>query len=108
LVNDVLNQDDLYQDWNQELNQMRDRIKDMRQRLHDQLKNVMPERDFSYLIKQQGMFSYTGLTAEQVNTLRTDYAIYLVGSGRICVAGLNSKNIDYVAQSMASVIQQSR
>ncbi|MDQ8935875.1 amino acid aminotransferase [Acinetobacter rudis] len=106
LVNDVLNHDALYQDWNQELNQMRDRIKDMRQRLHDQLKQVMPERDFSYLIKQQGMFSYTGLTADQVKVLRDDFAIYLVGSGRICVAGLNSKNIDYVAQSMATVIQK--
>lgn len=108
LVSDVLNQDALYQDWNQELDQMRDRIKDMRQRLYDQLTQAMPERDFSYLIKQQGMFSYTGLSPEQVDTLRTDYAIYLIRSGRMCVAGLNSKNIDYVAKSMATVIQQSK
>ncbi|WP_353173374.1 amino acid aminotransferase [Acinetobacter rudis] len=107
LVSDVLNQDELYQDWTQELNAMRDRIKDMRQRLHDQLKQAMPDRDFSYLINQQGMFSYTGLSPEQVDTLRTDYAIYLIRSGRMCVAGLNTHNIDYVAQSMATVIQQS-
>ncbi|EPF73632.1 amino acid aminotransferase [Acinetobacter rudis] len=107
LVSDVLNQDELYQDWTQELSAMRERIKDMRQRLHDQLKQAMPDRDFSYLINQQGMFSYTGLSPEQVDTLRTDYAIYLIRSGRMCVAGLNTHNIDYVAQSMATVIQQS-
>lgn len=107
LVDNVLNQEALFQDWNQELDAMRERIKDMRQRLHDQLKQAMPERDFSYLIQQQGMFSYTGLSPEQVETLREDYAIYLIRSGRMCVAGLNSNNIDYVAQSMAKVIQQS-
>lgn len=106
LVSEVLNQTELQQDWNQELNEMRDRIKQMRQRLFDQLTAAMPERDFSYLIKQQGMFSYTGLSPEQVETLRSEYAIYLIRSGRMCVAGLNSSNIDYVARSMAEVLQR--
>jgi aromatic-amino-acid transaminase len=64
----------------------------------------VPGRDFSYFIKQRGMFSYTGLTPAQVDRLRDEFAVYLVRSGRMCVAGLNSRNIDYVASAMAAVL----
>lgn len=61
--------------------------------------------DFSYLTRQQGMFSYTGLSPEQVNLLKQQYGIYLVHSGRLCVSGLNLSNIDYVAEAIVAVIQ---
>ena len=64
----------------------------------------MPGKDFSYLIKQRGMFSYTGLSPEQVDRLREEFAVYLVKSGRMCVAGLNSKNVNYVADAFAAVM----
>ena len=84
---------------------MRERIIRMRQILNEKLSHAVPERDFSYLVKQQGMFSYTGLSAEQVDILKDQYAIYLLRSGRMCAAGLNLKNIDYVANSIAEVIK---
>lgn len=107
LVNQVLNDAALTQMWQDELEEMRLRIAQMRQILHDQLTQAVPGRDFSYLIKQQGMFSYTGLSAEQVDLLKDQYAIYLLRSGRMCVAGLNLNNIDYVAQSIVEVLQNS-
>lgn len=106
LVNQVLNDAALTQMWQDELEEMRLRIAQMRQILHDQLTQAVPGRDFSYLIKQQGMFSYTGLSAEQVDLLKDQYAIYLLRSGRMCVAGLNLNNIDYVAQSIVEVLQK--
>ena len=84
---------------------MRERIIKMRQILNEKLSQALPERDFSYLVKQQGMFSYTGLTAEQVDILKDQYGIYLVRSGRMCAAGLNLNNIDYVADSITEVIK---
>ena len=105
LVNQVLNDAALTQMWQDELEEMRLRIAQMRQILHDQLTQAVPGRDFSYLIKQQGMFSYTGLSAEQVDLLKDQYAIYLLRSGRMCVAGLNLNNIDYVAQSIVEVLK---
>ena len=91
--------------WTAELTQMRERIMQMRQILENKLSQALPERDFSYLVKQQGMFSYTGLSAEQADLLKNQYAIYLLRSGRMCVAGLNLSNIDYVAESIAEVIK---
>ncbi|WP_425917471.1 aromatic amino acid transaminase [Acinetobacter sp. TSRC1-2] len=105
LVDNVLNDADLNAQWEAELNEMRERIIKMRQILNEKLSQALPERDFSYLVKQQGMFSYTGLTAEQVDILKDQYAIYLVRSGRMCAAGLNLNNIDYVADSIAEVIK---
>lgn len=84
---------------------MRDRIATMRQKLQDALTAKLPERDFSYFTKQRGMFSFTGLTAEQVVRLRDEFAVYMVENGRMCVAGLNNKNIDYVANSIAQVLK---
>ena len=84
---------------------MRERIIKMRHILKDKLSQALPERDFSYLVKQQGMFSYTGLSAEQVDILKNQYGIYLVRSGRMCVAGLNLSNIDYVANAFVEVLK---
>ncbi len=105
LVNNVLHDEQLTALWQAELQEMRERIIQMRHILKDKLSLALPERDFSYLVKQQGMFSYTGLSAEQVDILKNQYGIYLVRSGRMCVAGLNLSNIDYVAESIAEVIK---
>lgn len=104
LVDQVLNNAELNQQWQAEVQHMRERIIKMRQILRDELTKTLPKRDFNYLVEQKGMFSYTGLTAEQVDTLREDYAIYLVRSGRICVAGLNMNNIYIVAKAVAEVL----
>ncbi|MND47439.1 Tyrosine aminotransferase [compost metagenome] len=105
LVDNVLNDADLTAQWEAELKEMRERIIKMRQILNEKLSQALPTHDFSYLVKQQGMFSYTGLTAEQVDILKDKYGIYLVRSGRMCAAGLNLNNIDYVAESIAEVIK---
>ena len=105
LVNNVLHDEQLTALWKAELQEMRERIIQMREILKDKLSQALPERDFSYLVKQQGMFSYTGLSAEQVDILKNQYGIYLVRSGRMCAAGLNLSNIDYVAESIAEVIK---
>jgi len=101
----VMNDPALFALWETEVAQMRVRIKAMRQQLFAVLSARLPGRDFSYFTTQQGMFSYTGLTPEQVDRLREEFAVYLVRSGRMCVAGLNSRNVDYVAQAMASVLE---
>ena len=106
LVDQVLNDRDLNQQWQNEVQDMRERIIKMRHVLKDELTKALPDQDFNYLVNQKGMFSYTGLTAEQVDTLREVHAIYLVRSGRICVAGLNMNNIYVVAKAMAEVLTQ--
>ncbi len=105
VVDNVLNDTTLTEQWHAELKEMRERIIQMRELLKAKLSAALPERNFDYLTAQQGMFSYTGLTAEQVDILKDKYAIYLVRSGRMCAAGLNLKNIDYVADSVAEVIK---
>ncbi|HAB42376.1 MAG TPA: aromatic amino acid aminotransferase [Acinetobacter sp.] len=105
LVSQVLNNPELFQQWQAEVEEMRQRILRMRGLLKEKLSQALPELDFSYLTQQQGMFSYTGLTAEQVDLLKQHYGIYLVRSGRMCTAGLNLSNIGYVAESMAAVIK---
>ncbi len=91
--------------WEGEVAEMRVRIKAMRQKLFEVLTAKVPGRDFSYFVKQRGMFSYTGLTPEQVDRLREEFAVYLVRSGRMCVAGLNTRNVEYVADAMAAVLK---
>jgi aromatic-amino-acid transaminase len=83
---------------------MRQRILAMRQSLHDVISAKVPGRNFGYFLSQRGMFSYTGLSAAQVDRLREQYAVYLVRSGRICVAGLNAGNVERTAQAMAEVM----
>lgn len=91
------------QDWQHEVAAMRERIKTMRQSLHDALSQRLPERDFAFLLNQRGMFGYTGLSAAQADRLREEYAVYLLHSGRICVAGLNTGNVNAVADALAAV-----
>ncbi|MBP6097063.1 MAG: aspartate/tyrosine/aromatic aminotransferase [Methyloversatilis sp.] len=90
--------------WEQELGEMRDRIRAMRTGLVDKLASRGVARDFSFVVRQRGMFSYTGLTVAQVDRLRDEFGIYAVSTGRICLAALNSRNIDYVADSLANVL----
>lgn len=105
VVDIVMNDDELFNQWVGEVYEMRDRIRTMRQKLQDTLSAKLPERDFSYFTKQRGMFSFTGLNAEQVVRLRDEFAVYMVENGRMCLAGLNSKNIEYVAYAMAEVLR---
>lgn len=92
--------------WERELADMRDRIRSMRTGLVERLKARGVQQDFSFVVKQQGMFSYSGLTREQVDILRERYGIYAISTGRICLAALNSRNIDYVADSIAAILKQ--
>lgn len=105
VVDIVMNDDELFNQWVGEVYEMRDRIRTMRQKLQDTLSAKLPERDFSYFTKQRGMFSFTGLNAEQVVRLRDEFAVYMVENGRMCLAGLNSKNVEYVAYAMAEVLR---
>lgn len=94
----------LRQSWTDELDGMRVRIQAMRERLHAVLSDKVPGRDFSYFLTQRGMFSYTGLSPQQVDVLRETHGVYLVRSGRMCVAGLNSGNVERTAEAMAAVL----
>ena len=105
VVDIVMNDEALFEQWVGEVYEMRDRIREMRQKLQDTLTAKLPERDFSYFTKQRGMFSFTGLTAEQVVRLRDEFAVYMVENGRMCIAGLNNKNVEYVANAMAEVLK---
>ena len=90
--------------WEKELAEMRVRIKAMRQKLVDGLKTAGVQRDMSFITSQIGMFSYSGLTKDQMVRLRNEFGVYGTDTGRMCVAALNSKNIDYVCQSIAKVL----
>jgi aromatic-amino-acid transaminase len=105
LVAAVLSSAELRAQWEQELAAMRDRIKAMRLDLVSRIKDRAPKAEFAHVVTQRGMFSYSGLTKEQVQRLRKDYSIYAIETGRICVAALNSKNVDYVAEAIATVIK---
>lgn len=100
----VLNDVALKASWLAEVEEMRTRILAMRQELVKVLSEEMPERNFDYLLKQRGMFSYTGLSAAQVDRLREEFGVYLIASGRMCVAGLNAKNVHRVAKAFAAVM----
>jgi aromatic-amino-acid transaminase len=104
IVATVLTTPELRSKWERELEGMRTRILANRRALVDALTKRVPGRDFSFVLKQRGMFSYSGLTAEQVARLRTEFSVYAINTGRICVAALNSRNIDYVADSIAKVL----
>ena len=104
IVARVLQTPALRAQWAAELDAMRARILAMRQRLHAVLSAKLPTRNFDCFITQRGMFSYTGLTAEQVDRLREEHAVYLVRSGRMCVAGLNSSNVEATAVAIAAVL----
>lgn len=104
IVATVLNSPKLRQMWEDELAQMRDRIKSMRHGLKEKLAAAGVAQDFSFIEAQRGMFSYSGLTSDQVAKLQEQDGIYALSTGRICVAALNTKNIDRVAQAIARVL----
>ncbi len=105
IVARVLSTPELRAQWDQELGAIRDRIKALRKALVDGIHQRAPGSDFSFIVKQRGMFSYTGLTKAQVGRLREEFSIYAIDTGRICVAALNSRNIAYVADAIAKVIR---
>ena len=90
--------------WEGEVAEMRERIQAMRRQLHDVLSAKLPGRDFSYFLTQRGMFSYTGLSADQAERLKAEFGVYILRSGRMCVAGLNTRNVEATAQAMAAVL----
>ena len=104
IVARVLTDPELRPLWESELAAMRTRMLAMRQTLHGVLSAKLPGRDFGYFLSQRGMFSYTGLSAAQVDRLREEFAVYLIRSGRLCVAGLNQGNVEATAQAMAAVM----
>lgn len=104
VVATVLGDEQLKASWLAEVEAMRKRILSMRQELVNVLKEAVPGHNFDYLLKQRGMFSYTGFSAAQVDRLRDEFGVYLIASGRMCVAGLNSRNVQRVAQAFAAVI----
>ncbi|WP_317932629.1 amino acid aminotransferase [Halioxenophilus sp. WMMB6] len=106
LVETVLADTQLRQKWQEELGQMRDRIKSLRSALVQELKNLGCSRDFSFIEAQQGMFSFLGLSKSQVEQLKTAYSIYMVDSSRISICGLNSKNMNYVARAIVDVVDK--
>ncbi|MQY50309.1 aspartate/tyrosine/aromatic aminotransferase [Rhodocyclus tenuis] len=104
IVASVLASAELRQQWEDELAGMRLRIRAMRTGLVDKLAERGAKQDFSFVARQRGMFSYTGLSVAQVDRLKNEFGIYAVGTGRICLAALNSKNIDYVADAITAVL----
>ncbi len=104
VVASVLNSPELRAMWEEELAGMRERIRGMRMAMIEQLAALNCKRDFSFVAQQRGMFSYSGLTAEQVERLKNEFGIYAVGTGRICVAALNSRNLPAVTQAIAQVL----
>lgn len=100
----VLNDEALKASWLAEVEEMRTRILATRQELVKVLSTEMPERNFDYLLNQRGMFSYTGLSTAQVDRLREEFGVYLIASGRMCVAGLNTANVQRVAKAFAAVM----
>lgn len=104
IVGAVLSTPALRTQWENELAGMRQRIRQMREELVRKLADAGAKSDFSFITRQRGMFSYTGLSAAQVERLKTDFGIYAVSTGRICLAAINGKNIDAVAQAIATVL----
>ena len=100
----MLNSPELRAMWEEELAEMRLRIRGMRLQMVELLSKKAPGHDFSFVARQRGMFSYSGLTVEQVTRLRTEFGIYALDTGRICVASLNQRNIEAVTDAIVQVI----
>ena len=100
----VLSTPELRSLWDKELGEMRGRIKTVRRQLVDKIRANRSDFDLGFIVKQRGLFSYSGLSRDQVRRLREEYSLYAIESGRICVPALNSRNIDYVAKAIASVL----
>lgn len=104
IVAQVLGTPELRALWEKELGEMRTRIKAMRSKLVEGLKAAGVKQDMSFITDQIGMFSYSGLSKEQMQRLRSEFGVYGTDTGRMCVAALNSKNVDYVCQAIAKVV----
>ena len=104
VVSIILQDADLRAEWLAEVDEMRNRLHDMSRLLHDRLIEKAPGRDFSHLVRTNGMFCFLGITAEQVGRLKKDYGIYMVDSSRVNVAGITPRNVDYLADAIAAVI----
>ncbi|MBU3055187.1 amino acid aminotransferase [Pseudomonas indica] len=104
VVASVLNSAELRALWEEELGEMRERIRGMRMAMVEQLAALGAKRDFSFVARQRGMFSYSGLSAEQVERLKSEFGIYAVSTGRICVAALNRSNLESVTRAIARVL----
>lgn len=100
----ILSDKELRAQWEVELGEMRERILRMRTLFVEQLAKKGVTRDFSFITKQSGMFSYSGIDLERVRRLRSEFGLYIVDSGRICVAAMNEKNIEYITDSIAKVL----
>ena len=100
----ILNDNAMRADWHIELGQMRDRLRDMRALLHDALGVTVPERDFSHIVRAWGMFSFLGVSEEQVERLKRDHGVYMVSSSRINIAGITAGNVNHIAESVAAVL----
>ncbi|HTT70089.1 MAG TPA: amino acid aminotransferase [Anaeromyxobacteraceae bacterium] len=105
VVSAVLSSPELRRQWESELAGMRDRVRAMREGLLERLRARGVAQDFSFIVKQRGLFSYTGLSAAQVERLKSEFGIYAVSSGRICVAALSPRNIDHVADALTAVLR---
>ncbi|QXN26942.1 aspartate/tyrosine/aromatic aminotransferase [Shewanella putrefaciens] len=104
IVETILGSAELKQEWLDELKVMRDRINGNRAILVEKLKANGVERDFSFIARQKGMFSFLGVNPEQVARLQKEFSIYMVGSSRISIAGISEDNVDYLAKSIAKVL----
>lgn len=104
IVSTILNDKELSAQWQVELAEMRDRLVEMRALLNDALKEKAPSHDFSHLLRATGMFCFLGISEEQINALKKDYGVYMVGSSRINVAGITPDNVGYLAESIAAVL----
>ena len=104
VVSSILLDAELRARWTVELYAMRDRLRDMRSLLHDALKAKAPEHDFSHLVRATGMFCFLGVNEQQVERLKKDFGVYLVDSSRINVAGITPGNVEYLADSIATVL----
>lgn len=111
LAAQILQNSSLFQQWRSELSNMRKRIIDMRKKLFLALQekqdasqtNKSKEKNWHFLLEQKGMFSYTGLSIEQVKKLRNNHGVYLIETGRMCIAGINNANLDHVAHSLHNI-----
>lgn len=104
VVYTIMSSPELKAEWEQEVTAMRNRINGLREKLVAKLAASGVSKDFSFIKDQRGMFSYSGLTLEQVRTLRNDYSIYIADSGRMSISGVSDDNIDYLCESIAKVV----
>ncbi len=104
VVRTILEDDTLRATWTAELAEMRERLTKMRRLLHDALRDKAPDHDFSHLARATGMFCFLGVTSAEVERLKREFGIYMVGSSRINVAGITPENVEYLADSIAAVL----